>query len=101
MKRKSTRQYWIIWIVIGMLTGLGVSPATSTQTEIWTIGTFEDFQQGEAEAMSLSESGQLSLAPQTQELFRLEGSDVLVWSMATDSKGNLYVGTGIKDAFLR
>ena len=94
MKRKSARQYWMIGIVLGMLAGLGASPAASTQTEIWTIGTFEDFQQGEAEAVSLSESGQLSLAPQTQELFRLEGSDVLVWSMAADSKGNLYVGTG-------
>lgn len=93
MKRKNTRQYCIIGIVMGICLGLGVS-ATGTQTEIWTNGTYQDFQHGEAEALSFSQTGQLSLAPQTQEFFRLDGSDVLVWSMAADSLGNLYIGTG-------
>ncbi|GAK57805.1 hypothetical protein U27_04772 [Candidatus Vecturithrix granuli] len=93
MKKTSKRQ-WRIGIIVGMLICLGASPAICTRTEIWTIGTFEDFHGGEAEALSLSRAGELTLSPQIDELFKLSGNDLLVWSMAADSKGNIYVGTG-------
>lgn len=93
MKKTSKRQ-WRRGIILGMLICLGASPAISTQTEIWTLGTFEDFHGGEADALSLSRAGQLTLAPHMEELFKLSGNDLLVWSMAADSKGNIYVGTG-------
>lgn len=92
--KKTSKGQWRIGLLVGMLICAGVSPARSTQTEIWTTGTFEDLHRGEADALSLSRAGELTLAPQIEELFKLDGNDLLVWSMAADSKGNIYVGTG-------
>ena len=69
-------------------------PAESTQTEIWTTSTFEDFQRGEAEHILLTKTGEMTLAPQLTEMFTLNDNDTLVWAMVVDSKGNLYAGTG-------
>ncbi len=51
--QKTSKRQWRRGIILGMLICLGASPAISTQTEIWTLGTFEDFHGGEADALSL------------------------------------------------
>ncbi len=71
-----------------------ISPAESTQTEIWTTESFEEFQQGEAQDVTLTQTGEITLAPELQEILTLQGSDLTVWALEEDSRGNVYVGTG-------
>ena len=72
----------------------GAPFAESTETTIWTTSTFADFQKGKFENISLSSSGELSLAPSLETRLSLEGHDLQVWALAEDSQGNIYAGTG-------
>ncbi len=93
MKITRKKYCWIIALIL-MAGVFYVSPANSTQTEIWTTSTFEEFQRGESQQVSLTETGEITLAPQSQQLLTLQGNDLLIWTMVEDSRGNLYVGTG-------
>src|SRR5215472_13067437 len=70
--------------------GAGLLCAGETRT--WTQGQFADFERGEIKNLSLRSDGVLSLAPQTREWF--DSSAMYLWSLARDSKGNLYAGGG-------
>lgn len=92
---KTEKKTYYRMIVLILAVGLiWVSLAHSTQTEIWTTSTFEEFQYGESEQVTLTKTGEITLAPQSQEILALQGNDLIVWAMGEDSKGNLYVGTG-------
>src|SRR5690348_16720948 len=62
------------------------------ETRTWTQGQFADFEKGEIKNLSVRSDGALSLAPQTKEWF--DSSAMYLWSLARDSKGNLYTGGG-------
>lgn len=93
MKRKKTIYKSSIGMFL-LIMIFCVSLAESTQTEIWTTSTFEEFQRGESKQVTLTQTGEITLAPQSQEILTLQGNDLLVWALVQDSKGNLYVGTG-------
>ncbi|MGA3326002.1 MAG: hypothetical protein ABSF45_16135 [Terriglobia bacterium] len=67
-------------------------PARGVETTFWQVGSFEEFLQGTLTAVSLSKEGDLRLAPEAQAVFSPE--EALALSLARDSHGNLYVGTG-------
>ncbi len=93
MKRENTLYFrHVMPLVLIIMTF--VSQAESTQTEIWKTSTFEEFQHGEATQVTLTQTGEITLAPHVQEILALQGDDLLVWSLVQDSNGNLYAGTG-------
>ncbi len=51
-----------------------------------------DFDKGSLDGLSLSSEGKLTLAPRVKEVF--DASSAILWSVARDSKGNLYAGGG-------
>lgn len=69
-----------------------LAPAFATQTRTWSESSFSDFEKGNLKNLSLRSDGVLSLAPKFQELY--DSSSAYLWSLARDSKGNLYTGGG-------
>src|SRR5712692_7560319 len=65
-------------------------PAVDTKT--WQQGEMADFEKGSLTRLSLSSDGRLMLAPALKEVF--DPSVTFLWSVARDSKGNLYAGGG-------
>src|SRR5215831_3480618 len=69
-----------------------IAPAFATQTRTWSESTNADFEKGNLKNLSLRSDGVLSLSPKFQELY--DSSSAYLWSLAHDSKGNLYTGGG-------
>jgi sugar lactone lactonase YvrE len=93
MKSGQKTRCWSLWIAFTVLLSFS-RLAYSTETEIWKISSFDEFRQGEADNISLTSTGKLLLAPQTDKLLTLKDQDIFVWALAQDSQGNLYAGTG-------
>lgn len=66
--------------------------ADAGQTRVWSAGEREEFEKGTLQRLSLSSDGKLALAPRLKEIF--DSSSPYLWSVARDSKGNLYAGGG-------
>ncbi len=64
----------------------------AAQTRTWTQSSFADFEKGVLKNLSVRSDGLLSLAPRSHELF--DTSSAYLWTLAQDSKGNLYTGGG-------
>lgn len=66
------------------------------QTRTWSQGDFSDFEKGVIKNVSVRSDGVVTLAPRTKEFS--DTSAMYLWSLARDSKGNLYTagGTGAK-----
>ncbi len=66
--------------------------ANAGQTRVWSAGEREEFEKGALQRLSLSSDGKLALAPRLKEVF--DSSSPYLWSIARDSRGNLYAGGG-------
>ena len=58
----------------------------------WWRETSDNFEKGSLNGLSLSSDGTLTLAPVAKEIF--DPSVAFLWSVARDSKGNIYAGGG-------
>ena len=59
---------------------------------IWKLAGHGDFIRGETRGVSITGKGRLTLSPVLDLVF--ESDEPLIWSLAADSRGNLYAGTG-------
>lgn len=59
---------------------------------IWKQAGLGDFINGETRGVSITGKGRLTLSPVLDLVF--ESDEPLIWSLAADSRGNLYAGTG-------
>jgi hypothetical protein len=76
---------------------LAVALFLSTQSfaaepSIWSVSSRADVLKGDARNVSIDSSGAVSLAPRLTEVYKTE--QPYIWSSATDSSGNVYLGTG-------
>jgi sugar lactone lactonase YvrE len=62
------------------------------QTRTWVETDYSDFEKGVIKNLSLRSDGRLTLGPRFAELF--DASSAYLWTLARDSKGNLYTGGG-------
>ena len=62
------------------------------QTRTWSEDDYASFQKGAIKNLSLRSDGVLTLAPRYKEFY--DSSAMYLWSVARDSKGNLYTGGG-------
>jgi hypothetical protein len=62
------------------------------QTRTWTEDDYASFQKGVLKNLSLRSDGVLTLAPRFHEYY--DTSAMYLWSIARDSKGDLYTGGG-------
>lgn len=92
---KARRLFNAVMVSLCMVHGVGMpGPVSATETEIWTIDTFEEFADGDLEDLSLTAEGELILAPQSDTMMTMKGQNLTVWALAGDSQGNVYAGTG-------
>lgn len=83
----------------GTLAWLLVFPmALFANTTVWENLTFQDFSKGTGYQVILSADGTISYG---LPLGPLQLSDIMAWSVAYDSKGNTYVGTGVHGVVYR
>jgi sugar lactone lactonase YvrE len=66
--------------------------ALAGETRTWTQDDYGDFQRGVTKNLSLRSDGLVTLAPQSKEFY--DSDAMYLWSLARDSKGNLYAGGG-------
>ncbi len=68
-------------------------------TSFYEESGIRDFESGRFDGISVSENGELSLAPQMQVL--LDKSDLFVWSLARGRGGELYAASGVRGRIWR
>src|ERR1700675_2290893 len=64
----------------------------AVETKTWQQAEMADFEKGTLTRLSLASDGRLALAPVVKEIF--DPSVAFLWTVARDSKGNLYAGGG-------
>jgi sugar lactone lactonase YvrE len=69
------------------------------QTRTWTQGDYSDYEKAILKNLSLRSDGRLSLAPKSREVF--DTGAPYLWTLAQDSKGNLYAGGGTNAKLFR
>ncbi len=77
-------------LVCALLGGSACIYAVETKT--WQQTYMADFERGSLTRLSLSSDGQLSLAPALKQVY--DPSVTFLWSIAIDSKGNIFAGGG-------
>src|SRR5436190_3049871 len=78
----------ILWV----LPFVAAIPLLAVTPQFWEIRTYDDFRKGKLNNLSLTSDDELILAPRFDMVFNTE--QTLVASIAADSKGNVYLGTG-------
>src|SRR5262249_3431832 len=61
-------------------------------TKTWDQNSFDDFEKGSAQGVAIRSDGASELAPDFAPLVTTPSS--FIWSIASDSAGNIYAGTG-------
>jgi sugar lactone lactonase YvrE len=69
-----------------------IASCFAVETHFWEHGDRTDFEKGTLTHLSLRSDGRLYLAPEFHEVF--DSSTPYLWSVASDSKGNLYTAGG-------
>ena len=77
----------IIWIAL-----CAAAVLTAGETRTWNQSSYQDFEKGTLRNLSVRSDGRLSLAPKTTEVF--DSATAYLWSLAQDSRGNLYTAGG-------
>jgi hypothetical protein len=76
-----------------LLVALGaLATGFAVDTHFWQHGDRADFESGTLKNLSLRADGRVFLAPQFTEIF--DSSTPYLWTLAADSKGNLYTAGG-------
>src|SRR6266550_9422753 len=70
----------------------GAVPALAGEPIVWNLGSRAELLKGEAHGISISDTGVVTLAPASLDIFNTE--QAYVWSTAIDPAGNVYLGTG-------
>jgi sugar lactone lactonase YvrE len=81
----------IIGSFIGLLLVFHVASAAGGTT-FWEIAKQIDIERGDAKGITISDSGDIRLAPSVTQVFNTE--QPFVFSSASDASGNIYLGTG-------
>ncbi len=69
-----------------------IATCFAVETRFWQQDERSDFEKGTLTHLSLRSDGRLLLAPEFPEIF--DSSTPYLWSLASDSKGNLYTAGG-------
>ncbi len=81
----------VLAAVLCILAPLGAK-LWAVETRTWEQSEQDDFERGTLDKLSLSSEGRLTPAPVVKEMY--DASVTFLWSIARDSKGNLYAGGG-------
>src|SRR5258705_499832 len=98
MKESSSRIWGGLGAAIALM-ALGSLPLEAASSQIWKSRTRSEREQGDLKGVSLAAEGTLSLVPAVEMLS--SAADPYLWSVARDSRGILYAGTGTQGKVYR
>ncbi len=75
-----------------LLLAAGATVCLAGETRTWSQSDYADFDRGNRKNLSIRSDGRLSLAPKTTEIY--DSSTSYLWTLARDSRGNLYTAGG-------
>ena len=75
-----------------LVVACAIATCSAVETRFWEQGERADFEKGTLSHLSLRSDGRVYLAPAFQEVF--DSSTPYLWTIASDSKGNLYTAGG-------
>ena len=78
--------------IVSLLVVLLSCPALAGGPLFWEISKYEDVIKGDAQGISIAEDGTMTLAPAYTLVY--DTKEAYIWSSATDTAGNIYLGTG-------
>ncbi len=76
-------------LAIAVVTPLSLS---GVETSIWQVSDFKEFLKGRLTGVSISQDGELGLAPEARMVFNPD--EALALALVADHQHNLYIGTG-------
>ncbi len=79
-----------LYLLLGLI--IYTSPLEAVQTVFWNTTSTDQWIEGESDGTSITADGRVVLAPKLEEIF--DSEDLYIWSLITDKKDNVYVGTG-------
>lgn len=79
------KTFWLLPVLLAV-------PLFAVVPQFWETRTNDDFRNGKFSNLSLTSDDELVLAPRFDVVFNTE--QTLIWSAVSDSKGNVYLGTG-------
>ena len=71
---------------------LAVLPVPAEKTRHWRQSSFDDFEAGIADRVSIRSDGKVALAPKLEELY--DASASYLWDLAVDDEGTVYAAAG-------
>jgi len=77
-----------------LILGYAAYPVEAVRPHIWKENSQTAFEKGEVDGLSLTREGTVTLAPQWDLM--ADTGEHFVWSLATDNKGTIYLGTGVE-----
>ena len=80
------------FLILSAFAGLAVTQAWPVSTQTWKNRSRSEREQGDLNGVSLKADGTLTLGPAFETL--ASAAEPYVWSLARDSKGTLYAGSG-------
>ena len=87
MKRRYAAALWIAML-------LGSSQASAVRTSLWTQDSPEEFLTGDVSGVTVTSEGQVLLGAAWDSVVTRLPEVAQIWSLAQDSKGRIYFGTG-------
>lgn len=85
---------WPCGLVLLCFLFLSAECVEAVTPQIWKQNSQDAFEKGDVKGLSLTREGTLSLGPQWDLV--ADTGEQFVWSLASDRKGTLYIGTGIE-----
>jgi sugar lactone lactonase YvrE len=79
-------------LLAALLSSIACLALLAGETRTWSQNEYADFEKGILKNLSLRSDGLVALAPRSKELF--DSASPYLWTLARDSKGNLYAGGG-------
>jgi hypothetical protein len=79
-------------VLVSMIVALCCSSALAVGPVFWEITKQDDVIKGDARGVSIAENGSITLAPAFTLVY--DTREAYIWSSATDSAGNIFLGTG-------
>src|SRR5579862_8614886 len=78
---------------------LCAAPAAAEHTRFWRQSDYDEFQKGTAKGLALRSDGEIVLAPKFAPL--ADANLAYLWSLRSDSHGNLYAAGGSNAKVIR
>jgi hypothetical protein len=91
MKKKTPAQLFTSLLFIFSVL-LFVATAYAGPTIVWQLNSRTEILKGEAHGVSITDTGEITLAPAVTQLF--DTGQAYIWSSVADARGNVYLGTG-------